>query len=213
MAVSQTSRAETLRPDQIGRAPSFHAEKTSHTGVASRTEMGSPAGATEFCAGETRGLPPADEKHQRIDSRHQKPRPTACVLPLERAAAPIRSGEEIASGGEKNAGERSPAAPASRLCPDRLTAATPSARDAWLKLQAADLIDRLQSWSDQLDQHEIQLHAREAALNTRAAVQDQRERRFRMQQQEGMLQLEEQERSIEQLRQRIEAQARRLAFA
>ena len=78
-------------------------------------------------------------------------------------------------------------------------------REAWLGLQAADLISRLQGWADELD-------AREARLNVQASLQDSRERQFRLRQQDILADLAEQRRSIERLRIEMEAQARRLAF-
>ena len=78
-------------------------------------------------------------------------------------------------------------------------------REAWLGLQASDLIGRLQVWADELD-------AREARLNVQASLQDSRERQFRLRQQDSLADLAEQRRSIERLRIEMEAQARRLAF-
>jgi hypothetical protein len=75
----------------------------------------------------------------------------------------------------------------------------------WLRLHAAELLDRLQYWASDLD-------AREARLNARLSVQDYRERRFRLLQQDVAAQLAEQQRSSERLREENLAQARRLAF-
>jgi hypothetical protein len=80
----------------------------------------------------------------------------------------------------------------------------PSPED-WLRLQASDLVDRLQAWASDLD-------AREAQLNARASLQDHRERRFRLRQQDAETELAEQQRSIGRLRHELQAQARRLAF-
>lgn len=77
--------------------------------------------------------------------------------------------------------------------------------EAWLRLHASDLVDRLQSWASDLD-------AREAQLNARSSLQDHRERRFRLHQQDVSTELAEQQRAIERLRREVEAQARRLAF-
>ncbi|TWU56244.1 hypothetical protein [Rubripirellula reticaptiva] len=79
------------------------------------------------------------------------------------------------------------------------------ANQEWLKLQATDLIDRLQAWAADLD-------AREAQLNVRASVQDHRERQFRMVQQDAVTELAEQKRSAERLRTELQSQARRMAF-
>jgi hypothetical protein len=78
-------------------------------------------------------------------------------------------------------------------------------REAWLEFQAADLISRLQTWSDELD-------TREARLNVQASLQDSRERQFRLRQQDAIRDLTEQQRSMERLRSEIESQVRRLAF-
>ncbi|MGB7325702.1 MAG: hypothetical protein WBD31_12580 [Rubripirellula sp.] len=75
----------------------------------------------------------------------------------------------------------------------------------WLKLQATDLIDRLQAWAADLD-------AREAQLNVRASVQDHRERTFRMVQQDAVTELAEQKRAADRLRAELQSQARRIAF-
>ncbi len=78
-------------------------------------------------------------------------------------------------------------------------------QEAWLELQATDLIGQLQTWSAQLD-------ARESQLNVRASLQDSRERQFRLYQQDALVQQAEQQRAIQRLQREIEAQARRLAF-
>ncbi len=78
-------------------------------------------------------------------------------------------------------------------------------RDQWLTLHSADLIRRLQAWSDELD-------ARESQLNARASMQDNRERRFRLQRQDVSAHQDEQRRSIERLRAEVETQARQLVF-
>lgn len=78
-------------------------------------------------------------------------------------------------------------------------------REAWLGLQAGDLISRLQRWADELD-------AREARLNVQASLQDSRERQFRLRQQDILADLTEQRRGIERVRSELDAQARRLAF-
>ena len=75
----------------------------------------------------------------------------------------------------------------------------------WLDLHAAELIDRLQQWADDLD-------SREAQLNARSARQDLRERQFRMHQHDVSTAMAEQQREDERLRGLLEAQARRLAF-
>ncbi len=75
----------------------------------------------------------------------------------------------------------------------------------WLALHADDLIDRMQAWASKLD-------SRESQLNLYSALQDQRERQFRMKQQDILAQLSEQQRSVDRLRERMEAQARRLTF-
>tara|TARA_R110002049_G_scaffold4601_6_gene32907 strand:+ start:119233 stop:119793 length:561 start_codon:yes stop_codon:yes gene_type:complete len=77
--------------------------------------------------------------------------------------------------------------------------------ESWLTLHATDLIDRLASWSEDLD-------AREAQLNARIAKQDVRERQFRLTQQVAQTEMEEQQRAINRLRKQINDQARRLAF-
>lgn len=78
-------------------------------------------------------------------------------------------------------------------------------REDWLRLHACELVDRLQSWADDLD-------AREAKLNARSSLQDLRERRFRLEQQNAETELAEQQRSTDRLRREVEADARRLAF-
>lgn len=80
-----------------------------------------------------------------------------------------------------------------------------SGREEWLRLHAAELVDRLQTWADELD-------TREAKLNARSSIQDQRERRFRLEQQNAEIELSELRRSTERLRCEVETHARRLAF-
>ena len=77
--------------------------------------------------------------------------------------------------------------------------------DQLLSLHAADLIERLQQWSEDLE-------TREAKLANRAFLQDQRERQFRTQQQAIETEIEEKKRSLERQQQQLQAQARRLAF-
>lgn len=92
---------------------------------------------------------------------------------------------------------------------DRFPADHPSddstGRSDWLGLHAEELIDRLQTWSADLD-------ARESQLNLRASMQDQHERQFRLRQQDLAADLAQQQRAVERLRGEIQAQARRLAF-
>ncbi|QDT02971.1 hypothetical protein K227x_13500 [Rubripirellula lacrimiformis] len=80
-----------------------------------------------------------------------------------------------------------------------------SLHQRWLRLHASDLIDRLQTWSADLD-------AREAQLNVRDSLQDHRERQFRLLQQDAAAELSEQQRAIDRIRSEINAQARRMAF-
>ena len=75
----------------------------------------------------------------------------------------------------------------------------------WLALHATDLIERIQTWALDLDSRELQ-------INIRAAQQDQRERKFRLQQQYAIASLQEQQSEINRLRERMQSQARRLAF-
>jgi hypothetical protein len=77
--------------------------------------------------------------------------------------------------------------------------------ESWLRLHAADLIDRLSNWSQDLD-------AREAQLNARIAKEDLRERQFRLHQQVALAEMDEQQRAVDRLRKEIEDHARRLAF-
>lgn len=78
-------------------------------------------------------------------------------------------------------------------------------REGWLRLHATDLIRRLQDWASGLD-------AREATLNAAYARQDLRERKFRLHQQEIETQIAAHKQAAEDLRQRINASLRRLAF-
>ena len=77
--------------------------------------------------------------------------------------------------------------------------------DAWLRAHATDLIGHLQNWSSELDR-------RESGLNARIAMHESRERRFRLQRSELAGQLAESQARVDQLRQQLEARARRLAF-
>jgi hypothetical protein len=76
---------------------------------------------------------------------------------------------------------------------------------SWLQLHATELIERLQSWSADLD-------AREAQLNARTALLEHRERQLRLEQQNSRLEVEELTQSLEREVAEIRAAARRLAF-
>lgn len=78
--------------------------------------------------------------------------------------------------------------------------------DSLLRLHAADLINRLQGWAEELD-------AREARLNGQAAQQDLRERQFRTVRQSSLADLREQRRAIERLREALEEPSRQGAIA
>ncbi|MGB7342593.1 MAG: hypothetical protein WBD20_00120 [Pirellulaceae bacterium] len=78
-------------------------------------------------------------------------------------------------------------------------------REAWLKLHAAELIRRLQTWANGLD-------AREASLNAACARQDLRERQFRLKQAEFQAEMDDAQQDVDDLRRQIAAQSRRLAF-
>lgn len=79
-------------------------------------------------------------------------------------------------------------------------------RESLLKLQAADLIERLQVWSSDLD-------GRESQINSRAALQDHRERQFRLWAQSRRADLEESIRAAEERAEELREAARRLAIA
>ena len=81
----------------------------------------------------------------------------------------------------------------------------PASGEEWLRLQARDLIERLQRWSADLDH-------RQAQLNAAMAQQDVRERQFRTRQLESAAELDRRQEAIDALRTQLNAQARRLAF-
>ncbi len=81
----------------------------------------------------------------------------------------------------------------------------PIQQQAWLQLHAIELIERLQSWSADLD-------SREAQLNARTALLEHRERQLRLEQQSSRLNLDELKISLQQEVAEIRAAARRLAF-
>jgi len=86
------------------------------------------------------------------------------------------------------------------------TASSTPDRREWLKLHAADLIDKLAHWSDQLD-------AREAGLNVREAIQDRQRRQDRLRLQSLAAEIVEARAELDQIRRQIAAEARRTAFA
>lgn len=182
-----------------------------------------PATAGSSAGREPLAVPALPQRHFRVDAGH----------PLGHAATATSVGEASAveasagpSGGARAADEGAFAAnPLSTngteayagLVPleeigelARAAAGSPPVADVsreerWLRLHAAELIDRLQSWSVDLD-------SREAQLNARAALLDHRERQLRLQRQSAESDLTELKRSIESEYEQLRACARRLAF-
>lgn len=105
------------------------------------------------------------------------------------------------------------------LAADRLTAAplgadaeSPNCRRAWLRLHAADLIDRLSDWADDLDR-------REANLNAAESLRDARDRERRRGEHEAAERLARRgeelaqiARQLDERQQELESRLRRLAF-
>ncbi|MEM9585993.1 MAG: hypothetical protein AAGA03_01825 [Planctomycetota bacterium] len=81
----------------------------------------------------------------------------------------------------------------------------PPDRQEWLQLHAEELITKLQTWAGELRE-------REANLQVLFARQESRERKFRMQAQAWEAEMIDRQRSIDALRNRMQEQARRLAF-
>ncbi|WP_164100980.1 hypothetical protein [Candidatus Laterigemmans baculatus] len=89
---------------------------------------------------------------------------------------------------------------------DETREAEMATRESLLHLQAADLIERLQLWSSDLD-------ARESQLNARLALQDHRERQFRLWAQSRRADLEASIRAADERAGELREAARRLAIA
>jgi uncharacterized membrane protein YccC len=78
--------------------------------------------------------------------------------------------------------------------------------DHWLQLHATDLIDRLQQTAETLD-------AREARLHAQIALHERREREFRLWSDSQRQELAELRREAARLRDRLQAEARRLVMS
>ncbi len=78
--------------------------------------------------------------------------------------------------------------------------------ERWLQLHAADLIDRLQQTAETLD-------AREARLHAQIAMHERRERAFRLWSDSQRQELSELHHEAARLRDRLQAEARRLVLA
>ena len=125
--------------------------------------------------------PAVRNRHFRIDTGH--PLPAAKPPELE----PAISTENLAPSPQTHSGDE------------------PNQQQTWLQLHAIELIDKLQSWSADLD-------SREAQLNARTALLEHRERQLRLEQQSARLDLDDLKASFQQEVAEMRAAARRLAF-
>lgn len=129
------------------------------------------------------------DRETRIDPPHGR----SVAPPL----APSTTASPVASRGPS-------VSPAAAV--DETREAEMAARESLLRLHAADLIERLQVWSSDLD-------ARESQINSRAALQDHRERQFRLWAQSRRADLEDSIRAAEERAEELCEAARRLTLA
>ncbi len=178
-------------------------ERSAILGEISDAAVGSPANHLFSPIVPIASVTPLSSSTQRIDPPRLGPQQPVAVF----ATAPertSRAGQDEFRRIDHAHQQQTSRGQVSRADADE-NAVDPADRDDWLRLQARDLIERLQRWSADLD-------ARQAQLNAAMAQQDVRERQFRIRQQESAAELDRQQEAIDALRIQLSAQARRLAF-
>jgi len=155
--------------------------------------------ATDVRATDVRATGPRLVGQAVADNAPSRPRRT----PSDKIANPLSGHRIDASHAQVAADDLSPKSQINRE--DVRDASPLIDRESWLRLHAAELIRRLQTWANGLD-------AREATLNAAFARQDLRERQFRLQQNEFQAEMDAAEQAADELHQKVAAQSRRLAF-